>query len=146
MTICDLEHYIIPDFVQISLLLLSIPLGILNHLSVYNISSAAILGILLGLTLQYIFLKWRKIDALGMGDVKFFGIAGLYLGLEVMPIFFFIAGSIGVVSGVIWKAFTKQTTFPFGPALAMSLLVCLLKPDLTDILHQYIAGIIRGTS
>jgi leader peptidase (prepilin peptidase)/N-methyltransferase len=146
LTVCDIENYIIPDFIQINLLVLSIPLGILNHLSVYNLLSAAIGGILLGLALQYIFLKWHKVDALGMGDVKFFGVAGLYIGLDTMPIFFFIAGSIGVVLGIIWKAITKHRAFPFGPALAISLLICLLNPNLTHNLHQYTAGIIRSAS
>lgn len=81
--------------------------------------SIYLLGWLTGLVL-------RK-KALGMGDVKFFAVAGLWLGLEMMPVFFFMSGLFGVLLGIGWRLFAgKKGLFPFGPALIAALYVILL--------------------
>lgn len=64
--------------------------------------------------------------ALGMGDVKFFGVAGLWLGLSNLAIFCIFSGVFGVILGLFWKKMTKEDRFPFGPALILSFFVLLL--------------------
>jgi leader peptidase (prepilin peptidase)/N-methyltransferase len=65
-------------------------------------------------------------DALGLGDVKFFAAAGLYLGLSVLPFYFMISGIYGVLLGLVWRFLQKGAVFPFGPAIILALYTCLL--------------------
>lgn len=67
-----------------------------------------------------------KKESLGFGDVKFFGVAGLWLGWNAIGVFCFLAGIIGVLFGLIWRYFQKENTFPFGPALILSFYLLFL--------------------
>lgn len=67
-----------------------------------------------------------KKEALGLGDVKFFAVAGLWLGIQLLPWFYLLSGLFGVVFALLWPRFSAQKTFPFGPALIVSLYVLLL--------------------
>ncbi len=68
----------------------------------------------------------RKKDALGMGDVKFFAMAGLWLGLAYLPFFLIASGCFGVLTGLYSKVVHKNERFPFGPALILALYAGLL--------------------
>lgn len=74
---------------------------------------------------KFIALVLKK-EALGMGDVKFFAVAGLWLGLTAIADFCVLSGVFGVVLALIWKRITKESVFPFGPALILSFYVLLL--------------------
>jgi len=63
---------------------------------------------------------------LGLGDVKFFAVAGLWLGWEALPDFCVVSGLTGLVLGIIWKKITGQPSFPFGPALIFSFYLLFL--------------------
>lgn len=65
-------------------------------------------------------------EALGLGDVKFFLVVGLWLGLSSLPLFFIITGAVGVVMAVFWRMVVKKRQFPFGPALIAAMFVLLL--------------------
>ncbi len=65
-------------------------------------------------------------EALGRGDVKFFLVVGLWLGLSSLPLFFIITGVVGVVMAVFWRMVVKKRQFPFGPALIAAMFVLLL--------------------
>jgi leader peptidase (prepilin peptidase)/N-methyltransferase len=66
-------------------------------------------------------------ESLGFGDVKFFAIAGMGLGLEVLPVFMILAGGLGILQAVVWQVLTKSRVFPFGPALIMAFFLLLLQ-------------------
>lgn len=129
LVVTDLEHYIILDEVQIAIILF----GLLYHYAdgtmneSLAISAASGLGI--GLSLKYGFLYLRNKDGLGLGDVKLLVGAGVWLGsaLSFIP-FLFFSGLIGVVFGLLWRRLSKSDIFPFGPALAMALLICVVYP------------------
>lgn len=61
-----------------------------------------------------------KKDALGMGDIKFFGVVGLWLGPESLADFCILSGALGVVLALLWRFFKKEAVFPFGPSLIIS--------------------------
>ena len=65
-------------------------------------------------------------DALGFGDVKFFLVAGLWLGLSFLPYFMILSGFFAIFMGLFWCKFFKTDIFPFGPALIVSFLALLL--------------------
>ena len=61
-----------------------------------------------------------------MGDVKFFAVAGFWLGLAALPGFLCLAGVGGVLLGLALRFFVKQALFPFGPALILSFFLLIL--------------------
>jgi leader peptidase (prepilin peptidase)/N-methyltransferase len=70
--------------------------------------------------------KILKKDALGMGDVKFFAAAGLWLGLSNLGLFCIISGVAGIILGLLWKFTRKSAVFPFGPALIAAFYLLLI--------------------
>lgn len=60
-----------------------------------------------------------KKDPLGMGDIKFFAAAGLWLGLNPDSAAWFLmaAGVSGIFLALVWQKAKKEAEFPFGPAL-----------------------------
>jgi prepilin signal peptidase PulO-like enzyme (type II secretory pathway) len=140
ITITDLEHYIILDEVQIALVVF----GVLYHVALGTdamaVASAAIIGLAIGLSLKYGFMYLRKKDGLGMGDVKLLCGAGVWLASSISFVpFLFFAGVLGIAFGVVWRVLGRGQMFPFGPALAASLWVCVLWPVAVDYFWQLCA-------
>lgn len=134
MIVADLEHFIIPDCVHVILL----PLAITYHF-VGGTFSADILwgfGLMTGLALllHYGYSALRGRAMLGFGDVKFFAIVGVWLDLSAIPVFLFISGILGVLLGLIWRILGKGQVFPFGPALAIALFICIVFPNISNIM------------
>ncbi|OFW82603.1 MAG: hypothetical protein A2018_07785 [Alphaproteobacteria bacterium GWF2_58_20] len=138
VVVSDLETYIIPD----TMVILVGVLGILWRWKVVPGFGDAFLGALLGggltLGLRALFLLLRRKQGLGLGDVKFIAVAGIWLGFEALPWLLVLGGSFGVVFGMAWQARNrlcrkKRTSrrklpsyFPFGPALAFALYLLVL--------------------
>ncbi len=126
MIISDLETYIIPDSMQISLLILSLIFIYYNNFDIlYSVISAIVYFGIIFLS-GFIVEKWKKKDAIGGGDIKFITIAGLVLGVSSLPFFFLFSGIFGVIFGLLWKKIKKNEYFPFGPALVVSFLSLLM--------------------
>jgi prepilin signal peptidase PulO-like enzyme (type II secretory pathway) len=127
MVITDLENYFIPDITQIGLAILVLIFHEINNdfrYAYYFISGG--LFILFGMILDYGFLLITKKKAIGIDDIKFFGVAGLLLGVDQFSMFMIGSGAAGLVFGLIWQKITKEKIFPFAPALVISLMTCLL--------------------
>ena len=67
-----------------------------------------------------------------MGDVKFFVVAGFWLGAKAFLPFLFYSGILGIISAIIWRLLGRGAYFPFGPAIAVTMLLCILFPELPD--------------
>jgi len=136
LLVIDLKHYLLPN----QLILIGISLwcvlalfqgffyefeyGYKKQLSLRLVGAFVFLMIALGLR---VFMKRiLKKEALGLGDVKFFGMAGLYLGISFLPFFLILSGVLGVFIGLFFIFTYKKQVFPFGPALILSLYVALL--------------------
>lgn len=133
MIVADLEHFIIPDQIHVFML----PLGLVYHYVIgtppIDVTYGFLAGTALGLTLHYGYGWLRKKDVLGFGDVKFFAVAGVWLTpLPFVP-FLFFSGLFGVIFGIVWRIMGKGPVFPFGPALAASLFMCVAFPDISNI-------------
>lgn len=130
LIVTDLEHYIIPDEIQILYLLLG---GIyhfaIRHTPIEEPLGGLLVGILIGASLQLGYRYLRKKEGLGTGDVKFLASAGLWLGLKPLVPFFVFSGLLGIVSGLLWRALGFGKIFPFGPALAIAMFVLILYPQ-----------------
>lgn len=131
--VTDLEHYIILDEVQIAAALFGILYVYALGIDWLAPAMACVAGISVGLALKYGFIWCCKKDGLGMGDVKFLGVAGIWLSdpVNFVP-FLFFSGILGIVSGTLWRILSGSERFPFGPALALALLLCVLVPQAPD--------------
>jgi leader peptidase (prepilin peptidase) / N-methyltransferase len=125
ITIVDLETSIIPDSLQILVAIIAFTYIIYNKI---NISERLISSIVYFSTIyavSWLLAKVKKQEVIGGGDIKLITIAGLFLGLQNFPNFLFLSGFIGVILSLIWTKSKRQKLFPFGPALATSLFLCL---------------------
>jgi leader peptidase (prepilin peptidase)/N-methyltransferase len=76
--------------------------------------------------LGFIMEKILKKESLGMGDVKFFALSGLWLGLSQLGWYCGLSGFFGVLFASIFRKYGKNGQFPFGPSLIGALYVLLL--------------------
>ena len=129
LIVTDIEHYIILDELQIAMALLAIAYGMVQGLGWDAMLMGAGTGLAIGLGLKYGFLLIAGKDGLGMGDVKFLFVAGLWLASPAAFVpFLFLSGVLGIVSALVWRVLGKGEVFPFGPALMMALLACVYHP------------------
>jgi prepilin signal peptidase PulO-like enzyme (type II secretory pathway) len=131
--VTDLEHYIILDEVQIALALFGVLHAYATRQPWEHVALAAGAGAAIGLALKYGFIYLRHKDGLGMGDVKFLCVAGIWL-------------AIGVISGSAWRMAGLGEHFPFGPALAIALVLCVIYPPLADQFWQLYGLLLSGSS
>lgn len=131
----DLDHMVLPDQLVFPLFLMGFLFffyaeGYRTILS--DFATGALPRALAGAVLYagiawltgFILSRILKGDVLGMGDIKFFGVAGVWLGIESLPAFFIYSGFFGVAFGVLWQMKTGRRLFPFGPAVILSLYIC----------------------
>lgn len=129
MVVVDFEWYIIPDEIQITCTVLAIIYHYIINTPYLSVLTGAAIGMSIGVTLRYGYSLLRHKEGLGMGDVKFLIVSGLWMAsaLSWAP-FLFYAGVWGVITALAWQMLGKGARFPFGPALAASLLMMLLTP------------------
>jgi leader peptidase (prepilin peptidase)/N-methyltransferase len=134
MVAVDVEHYIIPDVIHVALLACALAYHVLSGTLDAQIAYGFALAALLGLVLHHGYYWVRKRDGLGYGDVKYFAVAGAWLGPLGLVVFLFMIGIFGVLTGLLWRALGRGPEFPFAPALAATLLLCILWPELANLL------------
>lgn len=139
LIITDLEHRIILDTVQVAIALAGVGYGLLNGAEISDLIQGGLTGLAIGLALKYGFLFLRNLDALGWGDVKLMGALGLWITdpLQWVP-FLFYAGMLGVATGLLWRALARGPQFPFGPSLALALMLQLVFPASTLYFWQHL--------
>lgn len=127
----DLEHMILPNRLIMMLVILGLGrLGVLlNQGQDFGVVADAILSAFIFAFSSW-FLGWStskilKKDALGMGDVKFFFAAGLWLNVILLPYFMLLSGVFGIALAIIWRHLKGDGLFPFGPALILSFYILL---------------------
>lgn len=92
IALIDLSFGLIPDELNIALAVLGLTSLILGEGDVFMglVGAAGLLGLSLLIAIGYS--KWRGREALGLGDVKFFAAAGLWLPAMLIPWFLVAAG------------------------------------------------------
>jgi prepilin signal peptidase PulO-like enzyme (type II secretory pathway) len=63
------------------------------------------------------------VEGLGWGDVKFFGVAGLWVPVEDVACFLTSSGVLGTAGGILWKRLGQGTRFPLGTVIAGLMIV-----------------------
>lgn len=82
-----------------------------------------LMGFGLFFLLAWFYERFRKVEGLGMGDVKMMGWLGAWLGFESVPLIVLGASVAGIAVGLIAMRRSQdgwQTSLPFGPFLALS--------------------------
>lgn len=97
--------------------------------------AGAALGAALLLGLRQLYLTFRCIEALGLGDVKFMAAAGLWVGVANVPLLLAIAALGTLLTILALYPFAargeslRSRPFPFGPGLCVALVI--VSADLT---------------
>ena len=134
LIISDFETYIMPDSTTIAALMLGLIYTYLYRAEWADYALGFIGCLLVALALRYGFYLVTKREGLGMGDVKFLPVAGLWVGLSALPVYFIIAGLAGIFTAIIWRIVYKNPEYPFGPALAVAMYVLVLFPGVNILL------------
>lgn len=135
LCVIDLKHMILPN--QLVFILMGIGCARLLYLFSLdgNFQAADLLTIYIAGAFAFGFLPWflgfvltkiLKKNSLGFGDVKFFIVSGLWLGINALPYFMILSGTLAIVFALGWRMVFKQEVFPFGPALIVSFYSLLL--------------------
>ncbi len=129
ITVADLEAGIIPDVMLLFLVPVALAWRWQGDGDWADAISGAVAAAAASFAVRWAFRRWRGKDGLGLGDVKFLGVAGLYLGVSGLGAYLLLAGLLGLLLGTGWRLAGRGPMFPFGPALCGSLLVGLYCPN-----------------
>ncbi|MCB9367938.1 MAG: prepilin peptidase [Calditrichaeota bacterium] len=129
LVIIDLRHWLLPFAITVPLLAIGlVGAAFFDMISLKSalIGSAVGFGIFLLLLLggKFVFKK----EAMGGGDVVFGAMAGAYVGWELTLLMIFVASALGTLLALFLLILRKDVanrSVPFGPFLAVSLVLCL---------------------
>lgn len=131
LTWIDIRHGIIPDWLNLSIAgigLLKIMLTGDPLTALEALGEGAAIGAAFWL-LRRLYFSFRGIQGLGLGDVKFLGAAGIWVGVGGIPLVLLVATMTALacvgVAQLSGRALTAQTSMSFGPFLAAGLLLTL---------------------
>jgi leader peptidase (prepilin peptidase) / N-methyltransferase len=128
----DLRYGIIPDW--LNLLIAVTGLTRAAFMGGFEAAfGAGLEGIAVGATawlLRRLYFMFRKYQGLGLGDVKLLAASGVWIGLAGVPVQLLV-GSLAALAAacglhLAGRTMTRQTSLPFGPFLALGLLVTLV--------------------
>jgi leader peptidase (prepilin peptidase)/N-methyltransferase len=79
--------------------------------------------------LRRLYFALRKIQGLGLGDVKFLAAAGIWVGVVGLPMLLLVAALTALACAAVMqltgRQLSAQTSMSFGPFLAIGLLITL---------------------
>ncbi|QKM63919.1 prepilin peptidase [Polynucleobacter tropicus] len=138
----DFRSFQLPNAITLPMIAIGILLNIVDTPYPGLASpTSSLLGAIAGFALLWALDKmyyWaKKQHGIGLGDAKLLSALGAWLGLDAIPNILLIASITGVIGGVLWIRFQKQTirsAFPFGPFLAFAGIIELLWPQLLQAL------------
>jgi leader peptidase (prepilin peptidase)/N-methyltransferase len=125
----DIRHGIIPDWLNLTIA----GVGVLRAVIVDGplagsnaVCEGAAIGAIFWL-LRRLYFAFRKIQGLGLGDVKFLAAAGIWVGVAGLPVLLLVAALTALACAAViqltGRQLTAQTSMSFGPFLAIGLLI-----------------------
>ena len=130
ITFIDIDHRIIPDVITLPSILIAPAVAlVIGHITVVN----SLIGIVIGGGVLWMiaegYLRLRKQEGMGLGDVKMLAMVGGLLGWEA-AVFTLVVGSIiGTVFGLgamLARGGRLDMEIPFGPFLAAGCMLYML--------------------
>ena len=132
----DIRRGIIPDWLNLAIAGLGLSKALIVGGPMVGLEAAcegAAIGAIFWL-LRRLYFAYRQIQGLGLGDVKFLAAAGIWSGIEGLPIVVLVAALTALACAGLMRLagrqLTGQTSISFGPFLAIGLLF-------TSALQQY---------
>ncbi len=133
LAIIDFKHMILPDEFTIGGGVLFLIYSFFNPIITYKSAFISAFGSALIFAFLYFFyLKVRKIEGLGFGDVKMMILLGAFLGIHKLLIAVFLASLSGVIIGfifIIFKGKDLKTKLPFGTFLGFGTYISVFWGD-----------------
>ena len=144
ITFIDIDHYIIPDGL---IIIGSIFAIIFNFIyPIVGIRNSIISGIICGLgTLAVISLIEfiTKKEVMGGGDIKLFGMLGLFVGLKLGVLTILLSVYVGAAYGIVTIIYSKinkkeyNSMIPYGPFISIAAIISLTKGE--SIINWYLS-------
>lgn len=132
----DIRHGIIPDWLNLAIAGLGLSKAAIIGGPLAGLGAAcegAAIGTIFWL-LRRLYFAFREVQGLGLGDVKFLAAAGIWSGIDGLPMLMLVAALTALACAgamqLAGRQLTGQTSISFGPFLAIGLLV-------TSALQQY---------
>jgi leader peptidase (prepilin peptidase) / N-methyltransferase len=138
----DIDHRILPD----SLTLTGIPLGVLASVWLPPGWRDSLIGVVLGGGSLWLiaegYYRWRKVEGMGMGDVKMLAMIGAVLGWRAVIVTLILSSCSGALVGAVVMTRSKdgmRYALPFGTFLSLGALAASLvgEPLVTWYLSFY---------
>lgn len=131
----DMEHWIIPDSLDLPWILVGLALAFVSGGFVGW--KGALIGAIVGGGLFFLIMQLGKVafkkEAMGFGDVKFAAMLGAFLGGWKLLLIILLASFLGSVVGVTLIISSnkkgKPTYVPFGPFLVIAALIAIYFGD-----------------
>jgi leader peptidase (prepilin peptidase)/N-methyltransferase len=124
----DIRHGIIPDWLNLAIAGLGLSKAVIlggPPAGLEATCEGAAIGAIFWL-LRRLYFAFRKIQGLGLGDVKFLAAAGIWVGAAGLPLLLLVAALTALAgAGVMQLAgrpLNAQSSMSFGPYLALGLL------------------------
>lgn len=133
--VIDYRHQILPDSINIMLLVLVIVKIFLAKDNVIDALIGGAIGFGGTFFITYLFYLTRGKIGLGGGDIKLFGIVGLMLGPYGVLQNLIASSMLGILLAIvlmIYKKKDKDQPFAFGPAIIIIFIIQMLMPDLIN--------------
>ena len=143
ITFIDLDHYIIPDELVIFGSVGAVIFNILGQ--GISIKDSLLGGLICGggmLVLIYLIELIIKKEVMGGGDIKLFGMVGLFLGIKLGLLTILLSVYVGAIYGVATIIYSKikkkefNSMIPYGPFISVGALISILYG--TNIINWYI--------
>jgi leader peptidase (prepilin peptidase)/N-methyltransferase len=129
IALIDIRHGIIPDGLNLAIAALGLVKAAAAdglRAGAETIVGAIAVGAIFWL-LRRLYFAWRKIDGLGLGDVKLLAASTPWIGIAGIPMLLLVASLAALVAAgglrLAGQTMTRQTSLPFGPFLAIGLLM-----------------------
>ena len=140
LSFIDLDFKIIPDEINFSGLFMGLVYATYKAYTAYDVYPVfqSLIGALTGAGFLYalalFYLKVRKIEGLGMGDVKLLAFVGSYLGWFGSLFTIFFGSLLALIGTIFFMKGSKESSLskleiPFGPFLAIASIVYLFFGD-----------------
>lgn len=141
LTLIDLRHRILPDAITLGCLPVALFLGAADPALGWK---GSVLGATVGIGFLYFIAKTYELlrgrEGLGLGDVKYMGLIGAFVGWQGVLLVMGLASMVGSVVGIAFglrRHAGLQTVLPFGPFLALAaLVVAIWQPQLLAIFFE----------
>ncbi|MGZ8189649.1 MAG: prepilin peptidase [Methylococcaceae bacterium] len=145
MSFIDIDHYLLPDSINLPLLWLGLFLSLFG---LFTDTHSSIIGAIAGyLALWAVFHLFKLAtgkEGMGYGDFKLLALFGAWLGWQYLPVIVLLSSLVGAIIGIAMIILVKRDRnipIPFGPYLAVAGWIALLWGENINQFYLTTAGL-----